>query len=147
MKRVIPVLILTVLLVSPTKMFAADADDRVIIASVSTTTVPLTAPPPTRPQALPALYAGLAGLQAYDGYATLRGVHNGASEMNPLVGGLATQPAAFWSLKAASTAVSIYLAEQYWREGHRTKAVVTMVAANALMAAVAGRNSQILAGR
>jgi hypothetical protein len=36
------------------------------------------------------------------------------------------------------------LAEQYWRDGHRTKAVVTMVAANALMAAVAARNAEIL---
>jgi hypothetical protein len=38
----------------------------------------------------------------------------------------------------------VYVAEQYWRSGHRTKAVLTMAIANGLMAAVAARNAQIL---
>src|SRR4051812_10013265 len=96
--------------------------------------ISVTIPSPVRPHALPALYVGLAGLETFDGYATLRGVRSGAVEANPLVGGLAAQPAAFWTLKAASTGLSIYLAEQYWKSGHRTKAIVSMAVANGLMA-------------
>lgn len=102
---------------------------------------------PTRPAALPALYASLAGLQAYDGYATLRGTSRGANETNPLVGGLAKQPAAFWTVKAASTLATVYFAEQLWRDHHRARAVWLMVAANGAMGAVAARNASVLSRR
>jgi len=141
MTKVIPALVLCALVGSSAHVFASD-NVQVVVVEPSETAV--TAPPPARPQALPALYVSLAALQAYDGYSTVRGVAAGARETNPLVGGLAGQPVAFWTLKAASTAFSVFLAEQYWRDGHRTKAVVTMVAANALMAAVAARNAEIL---
>lgn len=141
MTKLIPALILGTLVGSSAQVFASD-DVQVVVVELSDTAV--VAPPVVRPLALPALYASLAALQAYDGYSTLRGVAAGARETNPLVGGLVGQPVAFWTLKAGSTALSVYLAEQYWRDGHRTKAVVTMVAANALMAAVAARNAQIL---
>ena len=97
---------------------------------------------------LRALYVGLAGLQAYDGYSTLRGVGQGvAHETNPIVGGLASQPVALWTLKAVSTVTSIYFAEQLWRQHHRTQAVVMMVVANGMMAAVAAHNASILKSR
>ena len=102
---------------------------------------------PTRPASLPALYATLIGLQAYDGYTTLRGTSRGGSETNPLVGGLARQPAAFWTVKAASTVASIYFAEQLWRQHHRTQAVVLMIVTNGVMGAVAVRNASILSRR
>jgi hypothetical protein len=103
--------------------------------------------PPTRPAALPVLYVTLAGLQAYDGYATLHGVNGAAQETNPLVGGLAQHPVAFWTIKAASTVTSIYFAEQLWRRRRRTEAVVLMVVANGVMGVVAARNTSILSGR
>ena len=103
--------------------------------------------PPTRPLALPVLYVGLAGLQAYDGYATLHGTSGDAHETNPLVGGLAQQPVAFWTIKAASTVTTIYFAEQLWRHRHRTQAVVLMVVANGAMGLVAARNTSILSRR
>lgn len=98
-----------------------------------------------RPRVLPALYVGLAGFQAYDAYSTIRGVGQGVGrETNPLVGGLASQPVAFWSLKAISTATSIYYAEQLWRQHHRGKAIAMMVAANGMMAFVSARNASVL---
>jgi hypothetical protein len=104
-------------------------------------------PQATRPSALPAMYVSLAGLQAYDGYSTLRGVRAGATEANPLVGGLAGQPAAFWTVKALSTVTTIYFAEQLWRQHKRGQAIVTMVAANAVMGAVAAHNNAVLSSR
>jgi hypothetical protein len=141
--KTLTALVLAALCMYSSPVFASDEKkEKENVVDVS-----LTVPPnPSRPQALPALYVGLAGLQAYDGYSTLRGVRGGVgTETNPLVGGLAAQPAAFWTLKAASTGLSIYLAEQYWRSGHRTKAIVTMAVANGLMAAVAARNARVLA--
>jgi hypothetical protein len=104
-------------------------------------------PAPSRPAALVPLYAGLSVLQGYDGYSTIRGVRDGLAETNPLVGGLASRPALLWSLKAGSTAASIYLAEQYWRDHHPKKAIVSMIVANGLMAAVAARNASLLKSR
>jgi hypothetical protein len=101
-------------------------------------------PQSSRPSSLPPLYASLAGLQAYDAYATLRGVRAGATETNPLVGGLASQPAAFWTIKAVSTVTTIYFAEQLWRQHKRGQAIATMVVANAVMGAVAARNVAVL---
>jgi len=101
-------------------------------------------PPVLRPPVLPALYVSFAGLQAYDGYSTLRGVKNGAQESNALVGGLASKPAAFWAIKGGSTALSIYMAERLWRNNHRAEAIVTMVVANGVMAAIAARNTAVL---
>jgi len=98
----------------------------------------------SRPAILPPLYLGLAVLQTYDGYTTIRGVRDGNPETNPLVGGLAGRPAVFWTIKAASTAVTIYAAEQLWRQHHRKQAIVTMLVANGLMAAVAARNASLL---
>jgi Domain of unknown function (DUF5658) len=100
-----------------------------------------------RPAALPALYASLTALQVYDGYATLRGVRGGAPETNPLAGALAVHPAAFWTVKAVSTVTTIYFAEQLWRQHRRGEAILTVVVANALMGAIAVRNTQILNSR
>lgn len=101
----------------------------------------------TRPAALPVLYATLVGLQAYDGWATTRGAAAGAPETNPLVGGLAQRPVVFWTIKAVSTAATIYFAEQLWRQHHRTQAVIMLVATNGAMGAIAARNASILSRR
>ena len=101
----------------------------------------------SRPGILPPLYVSLAALQVYDGYSTIRGVREGNRETNPLVGGLAERPVVLWSLKAATTALSIYLAEQQWRQHHRKQAVVTMIVANGVMGVVAARNASRLASR
>src|SRR5947208_2355159 len=93
---------------------------------------------------LPALYGTFAGLQIYDGYATFAGLHRGVHETNGLIGGLAGKPAVLWTMKAASTGISIYLAERLWRDHHRGQAIAVMIASNALMSAVAVRNASVL---
>jgi len=100
--------------------------------------------PSARPAVLPALYGTFAGLQIYDGYATFAGLHRGVHETNGLIGGLAGKPAVLWTMKAASTGISIYLAERLWRDHHRGQAIAVMIASNALMSVVAVRNASVL---
>jgi hypothetical protein len=144
--RIMTLLLVTGFVASAAPVFAAD-DAKSDPNEGGAPRIQLTIPQSTRPSALPAMYVALAGLQAYDGYTTLRGVRAGATEANPLVGGLASQPAAFWTVKALSTATSIYFAEKLWREHKRGQAIMTMVVANAVMGAVAARNAQILSQR
>jgi len=106
--------------------------------------ITLPSPRVKRPAVLPPLYLSFVALQTYDGYATLRGVGRGAAEANPLMGGLASRPTAFWAVKAASTGAALFAAEQLWRHHHRGNAILTMVAANAAMSAIAARNARIL---
>jgi hypothetical protein len=116
----------------------SDAPPRIVI------TIPDLTPATVRPASLMPMYVALTGLQAYDGYATLRGVGRGGGEANPLVGGLAGQPAAFWTLKAVSTLTTIYVSEQLWRQHHKTQAIATLVVANVTMGVVAARNASTL---
>ena len=139
-------LLFTAFVASSTPVFAADAAQSEA-KDVSAPRIEIIVPETTRPAALPTMYVSLAGLQAYDGYATLHGVRAGATESNPLVGGLAKQPAAFWTVKALSTVTTIYFAEQLWRQNKRTQAIVTMVVANAVMGVVAARNISVLKSR
>jgi uncharacterized protein DUF5658 len=97
-----------------------------------------------RPQIVPSLYVSLVVLQAFDGYSTLRGVRNGAREVNPIIEHAAGRPVAIWTLKAASTATTIYCAERLWRTHRRGQAITLLVAANAMMGAIAARNASIL---
>jgi len=98
----------------------------------------------SRGAVLPSLYAGLAGLQAFDVYSTFAGLRRGAVEANGLMKGVAGNPAALWAVKAGATATSIIVAERLWKQNRRVAAIVTMVAANGVMAAVAARNASVL---
>ena len=138
--------LLTGLIASSTPAFAAD-DAQSEPQSEGAPRIEINIPKATRPAALPAMYVSLAGLQAYDGYSTTQGTRNGATEANPLVGGLASQPAAFWTVKALSTVTTIYFAEQLWRQHKRKQAIVTMVVANAVMGAVAAHNMSVVNSR
>ena len=148
--KIITLVLLTGLIASSTPAFAADDAQREAKNEAKNEGAPrieINIPQATRPSALPALYVSLAGLQAYDGYSTTRGVRNGATEANPLVGGLAGQPAAFWTVKALSTVTTIYFAEQLWRQHKRGQAIMTMVVANAVMGAVAAHNMSVVRSR
>ena len=96
-----------------------------------------------RPNVLPVLYVSLAALQAFDGYSTTAGLSRGAREANQVMGGVAGNSAAFWAVKVASTAGSIWMAERMWKH-NRVGAIVTMVAVNSVMASVAARNASVL---
>ena len=139
MNRLLPSAVVAVLFVSAATVLAADD-----AKAPETSKIQIAASADTRPSMLPALYVSLAALQAYDGYATLRGVSHGARESNALVSGLAGKPAVFWAFKGSSTAMSIAMAEQLWRRHRRVEAIATMVAANGVMAAIAARNASVL---
>ena len=96
-----------------------------------------------RPSVLPVLYVSFAALQAFDAYSTTAGLARGAQEANPMMRSVAGNSAAFWAVKAGSTAASIWLAERLWKT-NRVGAIVTMVVANGVMASVATRNASVL---
>ena len=145
--KITTLLLLTGLVASSAPAFAAE-DEKSEPKNGGAPRIEIIVPETTRPAVLPGMYVALAGLQAYDGFATLRGVGSGnATETNPLVGGLAKQPAAFWTVKALSTVTTIYFAEQLWRQHKRGQAIMTMVVANAVMGAVAARNTAVLKSR
>jgi hypothetical protein len=97
-----------------------------------------------RPLVLPSLYAGSAFLQGYDAYSTLAALKNGGTEANPLMKGITKSPVAFIGLKAGVTTMSIMAAERMWKDNNRLGAVLTMVASNGFMAAVAAHNAAVL---
>jgi hypothetical protein len=96
-----------------------------------------------RPSVLPVLYVSLAALQGFDAYSTTAGLARGAQEANPMMRGVAGNSAAFWAVKAGSTAASIWLAERLWKT-NRVGAIVTMVVVNGVAASVAARNASVL---
>jgi len=97
-----------------------------------------------RPLALPSLYAGSVFLQSYDAYSTLSALRKGGTEANPLMKGITKSPVAFIGLKAGVTVMSIMAAERMWKDNNRVGAVLTMVATNGFMAAVAAHNTAVL---
>ena len=98
----------------------------------------------SRGAALPILYGTLAGLQAYDGWSTVTGVRRGAVESNRVMAGAATNPGAMWALKVGATSASVYAAERLWRRNRRVEAVVSMIAVNGMMVAVAAHNASVI---
>jgi hypothetical protein len=76
----------------------------------------------------------------------MKAVRLGATEANPAVAGIASNASAMWAVKAGVTMVSIYAAERLWRQHRRAEAIVTMVAVNGMMAAVATHNASVMRG-
>jgi uncharacterized protein DUF5658 len=99
----------------------------------------------SRGAALSSLYVSFAALNVLDAFTTMRGLRGGtATETNPLMRGVASHSAALWSVKAGSTAVSLFLAERLRRNGHRRQALALMIVANSLMATVAAHNARVI---
>jgi len=101
------------------------------------------APSRPRPRSLLPMYASFATLQALDYHSTTTALSSGAArEANPLMRGVADNPAAFAAVKAGATAGTIWIAERM-RKKHPAGAVVFMLASNAAMAAVVAHNYAI----
>jgi hypothetical protein len=146
------------LVLMTTSAFAADDNTTTAVtpamAAAATTlvrpdlTANLTVAPriaaPRRPLVLPSLYAGSVFLQSYDAYSTLTALNRGGTEANPLMKGITKSPVAFIGLKAGVTMMSIMAAERMWKDNNRLGAVLTMVASNGFMAAVAAHNTSVL---
>ena len=102
-----------------------------------------------RPAILPALYATLGAMQAWDIYSTRAAMQAGAREANPAAGAFTGNAGSMFGLKAATTASTIFFAERMWKK-NKVGAVVMMVAINGATAAVSMhnmRNAKIAAGR
>ena len=99
---------------------------------------------PSRPIALPALYAMQAGLQAMDVRSTFTAISLGAHEANPIMKPLAKNQATMMAVKAGIAASTILMSERMWRGGNKMGAIVSMVAANAVTAMVVAHNYRVV---
>jgi hypothetical protein len=118
------------------------ADTLSPVATVGRTTlnVSVTHEPTARPAVLPLLYGTYAAFQLFDGYQTIRGIGMGGHEANPLMTGIASSPAAVWTIKAASAVMAITAAERMWKT-NKKGAIAVMIISNGLSAAVAAHNA------
>ena len=85
------------------------------------------------------LYASFAALQALDAHSTLRGIHRGAVEQNPMLRSFANNPAALFAVKAGVAASTIVLADKM-SDRSRVGAIVLMAGLNSLYATVVAHN-------
>ena len=96
------------------------------------------------PSAFPRMYVAFGLLQAVDAHSTIVTLKGGAKEANPLIGGLAGNPAALVAVKAASAAGTLYCVERL-RKKNRVAAAVTMAALNSAYAVVVMNNARVAA--
>jgi hypothetical protein len=88
------------------------------------------------------LYASFAALQALDAHSTIRALNAGATEANPLVGGIAHKPVALAAVKAGLTASTIYLVEKV-RVRSRRAAIALMAVLNSAYVAIVAHNYRV----
>jgi hypothetical protein len=94
-----------------------------------------------RPAVLPALYATLGAMQAFDVYSTSAALKAGAQEANPVAAPFAGSAKSMLGLKMATTAGTIFFAERLWKT-NKVGAIVMMVAINGATAMVSMHNMQ-----
>lgn len=98
---------------------------------------------PRRPSALLPLYGSLITLQALDIHSTRTAIATGsAREMNPAMGPIVHNSAAFLAVKASSTAGLIWISEKLWKQ-HPRRAVVLAAVVNGAMGAVVAHNYRV----
>lgn len=141
MTRVSGVMILVALCLSSVPVAAADTSETSRTDGTGVAAV-LRAPEVKRPAVLPALYMSFVALQAWDVHTTSAALKTGAREANPLAAPFAGSSAKTITLKAASTASTVFFAERLWKQ-NKVAAVVVMVAINGGTAAVAMNNARI----
>jgi hypothetical protein len=121
-QRVLWILALALLLLMPTRAFAQER---------------LAAAPSTKP--LVPLYVSLGVLQALDAHSTMQALKTGGVEANPLMRGVANQPAALFAVKAGGAASTIWLTHKLAKRS-RTGAFIVMTAVNSAYAMVVAHN-------
>ena len=93
--------------------------------------------------ALLPLYVSFATLQLLDAHSTSRALANGGVEANPVMRGVAGNPAALVAVKAGVTASTIVLAEKV-RSKSRVGAILLMAALNSTYATVVAHNYRVV---
>ena len=97
----------------------------------------------SRPASLVPMYVSFAALQGMDYVSTRRAIASGAGqEGNPVMRGVAGNPAAFVAIKAGTTVLTTVVAERMWKK-HPVRAVALMLAANATLAVVVSHNMSV----
>jgi Domain of unknown function (DUF5658) len=123
-RRVTWVVALALLLLIPARVFAQQPP----------------APSSTRPLVpLYLSFVSFAVLQALDVHSTTRALNAGAVEGNPLMRGVADQPAALMAVKAGGAASTIWLTHKLARRS-KTGAFVVMAAVNSAYAMIVAHN-------
>ncbi len=93
---------------------------------------------------LSSLHAITGVVQTYDGLLTLRVLHAGGIETNPLIRPVASSEKAMIAVKVAAAVATVMGAESLWKNNHRLGAILASVAANSAMAMVARHNAGVL---
>jgi hypothetical protein len=96
---------------------------------VASSPLHVVAVPARRPLALIPLYSTFAALQAADAHSTTLALRQGATEMNPLMSGVAGSPRGLAAVKLATTVTTIAATELLWRS-HPRAAVIVMAIIN-----------------
>lgn len=150
-RSLLPLIVLTLALaLIPTMVSAQDP----VTPSPGASPLDLVRPPPaiaetaarlapaatsSRRGVLVPLYASFAALQVLDAHSTLRGIHRGAVEQNPMMRSVAGNPAALFAVKAGVAASTIVIADRM-RHRSRVGAIVLMAGLNSLYATVVAHN-------
>jgi hypothetical protein len=92
-----------------------------------------------RPVVLPALYATLGGMQAWDIYTTTRALKVGAHEANATAASFSSHAGSLVGLKAATTVGTIFFAERMWKK-NKVGAIVMLTVVNGATAVVSMHN-------
>ena len=93
-----------------------------------------------RPAALTPLYASLAALQLYDGFASMTGQTGSLGGPGGVTATTGGNVAALWAVKSATTVGTIVVADRLWKRKHRAEAIAVMAVTNGVMAAIAMRH-------
>ena len=88
------------------------------------------------------LYASFVALQVLDAHSTLRGINAGATEANPVMGGIAHKPVALVAAKAGLTASTIYLVEKL-RVRSRRASIALMAVLNSAYVTIVAHNYRV----
>lgn len=124
---------------------AAEEKEKLQLTNAGGVIVPMaplsTYTPTDRPAILPALYATLGAMQAWDIYSTRAALQAGAREANPTAAPFTGNAASMFGMKAATTAGTIFFAERMWKK-NKVGAVIMLVAINGATAAVSMHNMQ-----
>ena len=77
-----------------------------------------------------------------DAHSTLRGINAGATEANPVMGGIAHKPVALVAVKAGLTASTIYLVEKL-RVRSRRASIALMAVLNSAYVTIVAHNYRV----
>lgn len=92
---------------------------------------------------LNALSIATAALQGLDAYTTMSALNRGAVEANPMMRGVAGNPATLVAVKSGMTAATIFAARSLWPR-NKVAAVAVLAVSNGVLATVVAHNMSVM---